>query len=246
MKVLALIPARFASTRFPGKPLAVLGGKTMIQRVCEQVSKAKKIDHLAVVTDDERIFDHVKSLGYSVYDSDPNHPSGTDRCAEVAAQYEDYEIVVNIQGDEPFILPSQIDLLVSFFIKNEFQIGTLAKRIFKTEKIFNPNIVKAVFGKNGRALYFSRSPIPHIRGKKQEDWQENGKFFKHIGLYAFRRKVLLEVSQLPASLLEKSESLEQLRWLENGYSIGIVETSEETIGIDTPEDLEKAEAFLKK
>jgi len=246
MKVLALIPARFASTRFPGKPLAVLGGKTMIQRVCEQVSKAKKIDHLAVVTDDERIFDHVKSLGYSVYDSDPNHPSGTDRCAEVAAQYEDYEIVVNIQGDEPFILPSQIDLLVSYFIKNEFQIGTLAKRIFKTEKIFNPNIVKAVFGKNGRALYFSRSPIPHIRGKKQEDWQENGKFFKHIGLYAFRRKVLLEVSQLPASLLEKSESLEQLRWLENGYSIGIVETSEETIGIDTPEDLEKAEAFLKK
>ena len=168
MKVLALIPARFASTRFPGKPLTILGGKTMIQRVCEQVSKAKTIDHLAVVTDDERIFDHVKSLGYSVYDSDPNHPSGTDRCAEIALQLDEYEIVVNIQGDEPFILPSQIDLLVSYFIKNEYQIGTLAKRIYKTEKILNPNIVKTVFGKNGRALYFSRSPIPHIRGKKQE------------------------------------------------------------------------------
>ncbi len=246
MKVLALIPARFASTRFPGKPLAILGGKTMIQRVCEQVSKAKLIDHFAVVTDDERIYEHVKSLGYAVYDSDPNHPSGTDRCAEVAYQLPDYEVVVNIQGDEPFILPAQIDSLVSFFIKNEFQIGTLAKRIFKTEKILNPNIVKAVFGKKGNALYFSRSPIPHIRGKKQEDWQENGKFYKHIGLYAFRRKVLYEVSKLPASPLEKSESLEQLRWLENGYSIGIVETSEETIGIDTPQDLEKAELFLKK
>ncbi len=246
MKVLALIPARFASTRFPGKPLAILGGKTMIQRVCEQVEKASLIDHFAVVTDDERIYKHVKSLGYSVYDSDPAHPSGTDRCAEVAPQLPDYKVVVNVQGDEPFILPEQIDSLVSFFIKSEFQIGTLAKRIFKTEKILNPNIVKAVFGKNGRALYFSRSPIPHIRGKKQEDWQENGKFFKHIGLYAFRRKVLNDVSKLPASPLEKSESLEQLRWLENGYSIGIVETTEETIGIDTPQDLEKAEVFLKR
>ncbi len=282
MKVLALIPARFASSRFPGKPLVQLGGKTMIQRVCEQVSKAEEIDDFAVVTDDERIFRHVQSIGYQVFNSDPDHQSGTDRCAEIAKQMPEFDIVVNVQGDEPFIQPTQIDLLVSFLKSSDFQIATLCKRITpstnvehrlpkgtrrshetasslsgdearNSSELFNPNVVKTVFDKNGKALYFSRSPIPHVRGFDESQWIQKGKFYKHIGLYAFRQMTLLEIAHLPQGLsrtgfgseLEKSESLEQLRWLENGYSIGITETTEETIGIDTPEDLAKAEAFLK-
>ncbi len=240
MKVLGLIPARYASTRFPGKPLALLGGKTMIERVCEQVEKAKTIHQFAVVTDDERIFKHIQKLGHPVFDSNPAHQSGTDRCAEVAAEFSDFDLVVNIQGDEPFIQPEQIDLLVNFMKKSDFKIGTLAKKITEAEKIFNPNIVKTVFDKNGKGLYFSRSPIPHQRGFDEKDWITKGTFYKHIGLYAFRRKVLLEVAKLETSTLEKSEKLEQLRWLENGYSIGIKETHLETVGIDTPSDLEKA------
>ena len=260
MKVLALIPARFASTRFPGKPLAVLGGKTMIQRVCEQVSKAESIDQLAVVTDDERIFSHVQSIGYQVFMSDPNHQSGTDRCAEIAKQMTDFEIIVNIQGDEPFIQPEQIDLVArlpqppinpggeSRKTAEAYhfpQIGTLIKKITDSKDIFNPNVVKAIFDATGKALYFSRSPIPYLRGVKEKDWFEKSVFHKHIGIYSFRREALLQVSKLKQSRLEKAESLEQLRWLENGFSIMTGETKFETIGIDTPEDLVKAEAFLK-
>lgn len=240
MKVLGLIPARYASSRFPGKPLAELLGKTMIQRVCEQVGQAKSIDHFAVVTDDQRILTHVQSIGYQVFDSKSTHESGTDRCAEIATQFPDFELVVNIQGDEPFIQPEQIDLLVNFMKKEDYEIGTLTKKITDSEKILNPNIVKMVFSKNGKALYFSRSPIPHQRGIDSTDWLLKGDFYKHIGLYAFRRKALLEVSTLAISSLEKQEKLEQLRWLENGYSIGVKETKLETFGIDTPADLEKA------
>jgi len=258
MKVLALIPARFASTRFPGKPLVKIGKKTMVQRVCEQVSKAKSVDALAVVTDDERIFSHVQSIGYQVFMSNPEHQSGTDRCAEVAALLPDYDIIVNVQGDEPFILPEQIDLVANLFHPpvnpggpnslspegNETQIGTLVKKITTPEKIFNPNIVKAVFDKTGKALYFSRSPIPFLRGIAQEKWAEENDFYKHIGIYAFRRNALLTLAKLPTSVLEKAESLEQLRWLENGFSIKTAVTDSETFGIDTPDDLEKAEQYL--
>ena len=261
MKVLALIPARFASTRFPGKPLAILGKKTMIQRVCEQVSKAKSVDQLAVVTDDERIFRHVQSIGYQVFMSDPNHQSGTDRCAEIAEQMTDFDIIVNVQGDEPFIQPEQIDLVARLpqppvnpgeknrksAPENEYnQIGTLVKKIIAPEDIFNPNVVKAVFDATGKALYFSRSPIPHLRGVEKENWFKKGVFYKHLGIYSFCREALLQVSKLEQSRLEKTESLEQLRWLENGFSIITGETQFETIGVDTPADLEEAETFLKK
>ncbi len=245
MKVLALIPARFASSRFPGKPLAVLGGKTMIQRVCEQVSKAESIDQVAVVTDDERIFSHVDSIGFRVFMSDPNHQSGTDRCAEIAEQMSDFDIIVNVQGDEPFIQPEQIDLVARLPQNEGHQIGTLVKKITDPKDIFNSNVVKAVFGTNGKALYFSRAPMPHLRGIKKENWFKKGIYYKHIGIYSFQRKALLQVSKLKQSRLEKSESLEQLRWLENGFSIITGETEFETIGIDTPEDLDKAEVFLK-
>ncbi len=236
---LGIIPARFASTRFPGKPLVEILGKTMIRRVYEQVSKSG-LNNIVVATDDERIFTHVKDFGGNVVMTSPDHTSGTDRCAEVAAlpQYADIEIIVNIQGDEPFIQPSQIDLAVDVLIKNKnYPIATLAKQIEQTEAIFNPNVVKVVFGENMQALYFSRSPVPYLRNVPQAEWLAQGRFFKHIGLYAFRREALLAVAALLPGQLERDESLEQLRWLENGYAIGIALTEFETIGIDVPEDI---------
>lgn len=237
--ILAVIPARFASTRFPGKPLVEIGGKTMIQRTCEQVKKCRRVEKLVVATDDKRIFKHVQSLGYEVQMTDPQHPSGTDRCAEVVRKFPAAKFVLNVQGDEPFIQPEQIDLLAETLILGKEKIATLAKRISDAEQIFNPNVVKVAFSEKKRALFFSRHPIPFHRGLPQEEWAAAGNFFKHIGLYGFQRATLLRISKLQPSPLELAESLEQLRWLENGFSIAVGLTDLETFGIDSPADLEK-------
>jgi 3-deoxy-manno-octulosonate cytidylyltransferase (CMP-KDO synthetase) len=247
MKTLGIIPARFASTRLPGKPLLEIAGKSIIQRVYQQARKAALLDDVIVATDDERIFNHVLHFGGTVQMTAPSHQSGTDRCAEIAEILDSYDLIVNIQGDEPFIHPDQIDLVIQPLIDQEhFSIATLAKPLTKHKELFNPNIVKLVMNKNQQALYFSRSPIPHVRNTREKDWPQSASFFKHIGLYAFRREVLLEVAHLPVSSLEKSESLEQLRWLENGFSIFVNKTDLETIGIDTMEDLKKAKKLFEK
>ena len=246
MKVIGIIPSRFSSTRFPGKPLVAIGGMTMIQRVYMQASKATSLSKVLVATDDQRIFDHVQSFGGLVFMTRKDHQSGTDRCAEVAKQFQDMEAVVNIQGDEPFIQPQQINLCLQVLRSNtHVNIATLAKRIDKRADLVRSNTVKVVFNSQKEALYFSRSPIPHLRGVPQKDWLKQGDFYKHIGLYAYRRKTLLEITQLPLGKLEQLESLEQLRWLESGYKIGIALTDMETFGIDTPEDLERLRARLK-
>lgn len=246
MKFIAIIPARYASTRFPGKPLAVLGGKTMIQRVYEQV--AGVLDDAVVATDDERIYEAVKAFGGKVVMTSTEHRSGTDRCQEAYTKVgEKYDVVVNVQGDEPFIQASQLEALKRCFENPATQIATLVKP-FKAEDglaaLENPNSPKVVLDEASQALYFSRSVIPYLRNVPREEWLMKHTFYKHIGIYAFRAEVLREVTALPQSTLEKAESLEQLRWLENGYKIGVGVTDIETIGIDTPEDLEKAEAFL--
>ncbi len=238
MKTLGIIPARYASTRFPGKPLVKIGDKTMLQCVYAQAMLASRIDHVIVATDDDRIFDHVKDFGGNVIMTDPNHQSGTDRCAEVARQIEDYELIVNIQGDEPFIDPVQIDLVVEP-LQKEVQIATLAKKIETKDALFNPNVVKVVFDKKHRAMYFSRNPIPYVRGVLESEWLKTADHYKHIGLYGFSRRTLLEISNLRPGNYEVWESLEQLRWLENGFDIHVSITDKETIGIDTPEDLVK-------
>lgn len=239
MQTLGIIPSRFASTRFPGKPLVEIDGKTMIQRVYFQACKAKMLSKVIIATDDERIYNHVQSFGGQVIMTNPNHKSGTDRCAEVALGFQDMEAIVNIQGDEPFINPQQIDLVVQQLKQNtSINIATLAKKITDSEHLFSPNIVKVVFNKSNIAQYFSRSPIPFLRNIEKENWVNKGLFYKHIGLYGYRKQTLLEIAKLPMSSLEKAESLEQLRWLENGYKIGIGITDIETIGIDTPADLE--------
>lgn len=243
MKVLGIIPARYASTRFPGKPLVEIGGKTMIERVYRQCIKSN-LTEVVVATDDSRILHHVKSFGKAIMTSD-HHQSGTDRCNEVAENMrEEFDYVVNVQGDEPFIDPDQINLLLAM-LDMETQIATLIKKIETSEQLFNSNVVKVVKNLKDQALYFSRSPIPNIRGKEEKDWLKHQSFYKHIGMYAYRIDVLKALAGLAQTNLEKSESLEQLRWLENGYSIRTTETSQETFGIDTPEDLKKAEEYLK-
>ena len=243
MKFMAIIPARYASTRFPGKPLAVLGGKTVIQRVYEQVSSL--LDEVYVATDDERIFQAVESFGGGAVMTRTDHKSGTDRIEEAAEKIgSDADVIINVQGDEPFIQPSQIETLMHLFDAPETQIGTLGKRFETIEGVENPNSPKIVTDNRGFALYFSRSPIPYVRGIDRNLWLEAYPFLKHLGIYAYRREVLREVTQLPQGRLEKAESLEQLRWLENGYRIRVGLTDVETVGIDTPEDLQRAEEFL--
>ncbi len=243
MKFIAIIPARYASTRFPGKPLAVLGGKTVIQRVYEQVSSL--LDEVYVATDDERIFQAVESFGGRAVMTRTDHKSGTDRIEEVAEKIgSDADVIINVQGDEPFIQPSQIETLMHLFDAPETQIGTLGKRFETIEGVENPNSPKIATDNRGFALYFSRSPIPYVRGIDRNLWLEAYPFLKHLGIYAYRREVLREVTQLPQGRLEKAESLEQLRWLENGYRIRVGLTDVETVGIDTPEDLQRAEEFL--
>ncbi len=258
MEYVAIIPARYASTRFPGKPLALLGGKTVIQRVYEQVRK--QIDSVWVATDDERIGEHVRSWGGNVVMTSPNHQSGTDRIEEAIEKIEAtgtrYDVIVNVQGDEPFIQPEQIAAICNCFDDTQTQIATLGIKFMQDDiadntkdneawqRISNANSPKIVVDNKGFAMYFSRSVIPFIRGKEQEEWVGAYPFMKHIGMYAYRRDVLKEITSLPQSSLEKAESLEQLRWLQNGYRIKVGETHIETVGIDTPEDLAMAEKLL--
>lgn len=245
MKFIGIIPARYASTRFPGKPLAVLGGKTVIQRVYEQASSV--LEEAYVATDDERIFNAVEAFGGRAVMTRADHKSGTDRIEEAAEKIgTNADVIINIQGDEPFIQKSQIETLMQLFEVPETQIGTLGKRFETIDAALNPNSPKIVTDLQGFALYFSRSIIPFVRGQEQAIWLEKYPFLKHLGLYAYRREVLREVTKLPQSPLEIAESLEQLRWLENGYRIRVGLTDVETVGIDTPEDLQRAEEFLKE
>lgn len=249
MRFIAVIPARYASTRFPGKPLAVLGGKTVIERVYTQVSSI--VSDAYVATDDQRIYDAVISFGGNVVMTSPNHKSGTDRIEEavsiISAQTGiSYDVVINVQGDEPFIQPSQLRTVMQCFDDSTTQIATLGKPFgADLNAIENPNSPKIIVSQQGYALYFSRSVIPFCRGIEPSEWPASYPYLKHIGLYAYRREVLHVVTQLPQSPLEIAESLEQLRWLDNGYRIKVGLTDVETIGIDTPDDLAKAEQFLK-
>jgi 3-deoxy-manno-octulosonate cytidylyltransferase (CMP-KDO synthetase) len=243
MKFIGIIPARYASTRFPGKPLAMLGGRTVIQRVYEQATAI--LEEAYVATDDERIFQAVEQFGGRAIMTRADHKSGTDRIEEAAEKIgTQADVIINIQGDEPFIQKSQIETLMHLFDDPSTQIGTLGKRFENIEAAMNPNSPKIVTDKRGFALYFSRSIIPYVRGKEQTEWLQHFPYLKHLGLYAYRREVLQEVTQLPQSPLEIAESLEQLRWLENGYRIRVGLTDVETVGIDTPEDLQRAEEFL--
>ncbi len=237
-KIIGIIPSRYASTRFPGKPLADIGGKPMIQRVYEQASKSDSLSEVIVATDDDRIKECVLGFGGKVAMTSLSHANGTERCAEVAAAHlADYYI--NIQGDEPFIHPEQIDTLAAI-LDGTTQLGTLVKKITDSSLLDNPNTMKVVLKKNWEALYFSRSCVPFVRDFEKGDWLDHHTFFKHIGIYAYRADILKEITKLPQGELEKAESLEQLRWLENGFTIKVAETKHETMGIDTPEDVERA------
>lgn len=246
MNFTGIIPARYQSTRFPGKPLVLLNGKPIIQWVYENARKA--LNEVYVATDDERIYQAVEAFGGKAVYTSANHQSGTDRCAEAAQQLSKtvpVDVVINIQGDEPFIRPEQIEGLKACFDTLDTEIATLIKPISNVEEIININRPKVVINQKNEALYFSRSPIPFIRGYAVEEWLGQSNFYSHIGMYAYRYDVLLELTKLPVGLLEKAESLEQLRWLENGYRIKTALTTFENIGIDTPEDLENAKRFLK-
>lgn len=244
MNFTAIIPARYASTRFPGKPLALLGNKPVIQHVYEQATSV--LNEVWVATDDGRIREAVEKFGGRVVMTRADHKSGTDRIEEAAEKTgTQADVVINIQGDEPFVQPSQIKTLMQLFDNADTQIGTLGKHFENIEAVNNPNSPKIVTDRQGFALYFSRSVIPYIRGAQDNEWLSHFPFLKHLGLYAYRREVLHEITQLPQSSLEIAESLEQLRWLENGYRIRVGLTDVETVGIDTPEDLQRAEEFLK-
>ncbi|HEY0246387.1 MAG TPA: 3-deoxy-manno-octulosonate cytidylyltransferase [Mucilaginibacter sp.] len=239
MNILGIIPARYASSRFPGKPLIDISGKSMIQRVYEQAKKCAHLAEVIVATDDDRIFDHVMAFGGVAVITAADHQSGTDRCAEVALAHPQYDIIINVQGDEPYIDPEQITKLAVCFTTPDVQIATLIKRVKTEQELHNPNSPKVVVNKLAEAIYFSRSALPHIRGEEPQNWLEFYPYFKHIGIYGYRADVLQQITKLPISALEKAESLEQLRWIENGYRIKVAETELETHAIDTPEDLNK-------
>lgn len=245
-KFIGIIPARYASTRFPGKPLAMLGGKTMIERVYTRV--ASVLDDVVVATDDQRIFDAVTAFGGKAVMTSDKHRSGTDRCREAYTNVgSDADVVINIQGDEPFIDPEQIEALKACFDDESTDIATLARHFDPAagfEALFDPNVVKVTFAKDGHALYFSRSIIPYVRNYKWQEWLGHVDFHTHVGIYAYRANVLSKISQIEQSTYEISESLEQLRWLQNGYTIKVAVTDKPTIGIDTPADLEAAEKYL--
>ena len=244
MKFIGIIPARYASTRFPGKPLALLGGKPVIQHVYEKV--AAVLEAAYVATDDERIYDVVTSFGGQVVMTRTDHKSGTDRIEEAIEKIGgEWDVVVNVQGDEPFVAKSQLDTICHCFDDPTTQIATLGKPFESMEAVQNPNSPKIVVDNMGFAMYFSRSVIPYVRGKEKSSWLTHYPFLKHLGIYAYRKDVLRQVTQLPQSSLEIAESLEQLRWLQNGFKIKVGTTDVETIGIDTPQDLERAEEFLK-
>ena len=243
MKILGIIPARYASTRFPAKALVDIYGKSMVQRVYEQAKKCAELNEVVVATDDARIFNHVEAFGGKVMMTSTQHQSGTDRCAEVAAALPEFDVVINIQGDEPFINPEQITKVAALFTDVKTVLATLVKKIETEEELQNTNTPKVVLSNLSEAIYFSRSVIPHIRGQEIENWLQCHTFYKHIGIYGYRSAVLHQITKLPFSNLEKAESLEQLRWIENGYRIKVAETEIETLAIDTPADLEN---ILKK
>lgn len=239
MNIIGIVPARFGSTRFPGKPLADINGKSMIQRVYEQCIQANRLSRLVIATDDERIFNHVIDFGGNAVITSPQHQSGTDRCAEIMEKIgvEKWDVVINIQGDEPYIHPEQIDLLCSTFDTEETKVATLVKKITSIDELFNHNNVKVILNKRKEAIYFSRTPIPYNRNFPEQEWLKYSTYYKHIGIYGYRTQTLLELSKLAKTNLEVTESLEQLRWIENGYSIRAEITSLESIAIDTPDDL---------
>lgn len=245
MKFATMIPARYASTRFPGKPLAMLGGKPVIQRVYEQVRRV--MDDVWVATDDRRIYQAVVDFGGQAVMTREDHRSGTDRIQEAVEKTgTTADVIVNVQGDEPFIRPEQIDTLCRQFDNPQTQIATLGKPFAAMDEVENENSPKIVTDKDGFALYFSRSVIPFVRGTARDAWLDCYPFLKHLGVYAYRREILREVTRLPQSSIEKAESLEQLRWLYNGYRIRVGITHHETVGIDTLADLQRAEAFLNR
>lgn len=239
MKIIGIIPARYGSSRFPGKPLVEIDGKSMIQRVYEQASKCVRLDAVVVATDDVRIADEVSAFGGNFHLTSTDHQSGTDRCAEVIRKKTGFDVVINIQGDEPYIDPAQIELLISCFDASTVQLATLVKKVVSEEELFNSNIPKVVLNASQEAVYFSRHPIPFIRGKEKEVWLEEQDFYKHIGIYGYTASTLLEITKLEPSSLELAERLEQLRWIENGYTIQTRTTSIETFAVDAPEDLIK-------
>ena len=245
MKIVGIIPARYASTRFPGKPLALIKGKSMIQRVYEQALKSA-LDAVVVATDDVRIADAVMDFGGHYVMTDPNHRSGTDRCREALELLDErYEAVVNIQGDEPFIDPEQINQVVKLICRDDTDLASLAKRIDDEDELFSPNTVKVVMDRQGNALYFSRNPIPYMRNLDRKEWFDKGLFYKHIGIYAYKADVLRQIAKMQPTVLEMAESLEQLRWLENGLNIRMGVTASENVSIDQPMDIEKAERFAE-
>jgi len=240
MRSIGIIPARYNSSRFPAKPLAVIHGKTMIQRVYEQAKKSNELSKVVVATDDERIFDAVVEFGGEVVMTSEHHGSGTERCSEVLESLSDnFDVVVNIQGDEPYIQEQQIDLLISCFEDQSTEIATLVKRISDPQILKDPNKVKVVIDAKGRGLYFSRQAIPYQQNASSDNWINESDYFKHIGMYAYRSATLKEIVKLEPSSLEQAESLEQLRWIENGYFIQTAVTEQEALSVDTPEDLEK-------
>lgn len=244
MRFLGIIPVRYKSTRFPGKPLVNIAGKSMLQRVYEQTKKCSLLNDVIVATDDERIFQHANSIGAPVVMTSEYHPSGTDRCFEAYTKLnKEYDVIVNIQGDEPFIDPSQIELLLKSFKKSD-EIATLVIRCKTYEEVFSEGEVKIVLDKNNYALYFSRSAIPYLKNVPKEEWHLNHQYYRHVGMYAYRTDILESITQLPPSVLEQKESLEQLRWLENGYKILCIETEHDSYCIDYPEDIERVLKIL--
>ncbi|MDA3779301.1 MAG: 3-deoxy-manno-octulosonate cytidylyltransferase [Bacteroidales bacterium] len=249
MNIIGIIPARYESSRFPGKPLAKIGNKSMIQKVYEQCTKA--LNTVYIATDNTQIENEVNKFGGNVILTASTHQSGTDRIAEAINKIEaslnkKFDIVINIQGDEPFINPQQISEISSCFNDKDTEIATLVKKIDNKEDIFNPNKPKVIFTKNNYAIYFSRNPIPYLQNYDKDIWHEHHTYYKHIGMYAYKKEILNEITNLSQSSLEIAESLEQNRWIENGYKIKIASTNIESFGIDTPEDLDKATKLYNK
>ena len=247
MTILGIIPARYQSTRFPGKPLADIMGKSMVQRVYEQASQSASLTDVVVATDDDRILKHVQEFGGQVVMTSRDHQSGTDRCDEVVnLLQEEYDVVINIQGDEPFIHPEQIDLVADLFEDELVQIGSLYKKVENTEQLLSGNVVKVVVNVYDEAICFSRSPLPFFHNLPPQEWLGRHPYYHHVGIYGYRTAILDELAQLEPSLLEQAESLEQLRWLENGYTINLAQTHHDSHGIDTPEELERVVEALKE
>ena len=243
---MAIIPARYASTRLPAKPLIQIRGKSLIQRVCERVQLAKSIDHFCVATDDILIYNHVKKLGYDVLMTRYDQPSGTYRCAEVLSQFPMVTHVVNVQGDEPLIDPEMIDQLAKLIIgQTGLTIATLIRRIEQASELFNPNVVKVVTNLRQEAMYFSRQAIPFVRDVEESAWLQQGPFYKHIGMYAYTAQALMAIEKLPGHIYESMEKLEQLTWLAQGFNIQCLETTLESKGIDTEEDLRIVSAMIE-